>query len=388
MTRNIVPLILAGGSGKRLWPLSRPALPKQFIPDLSRPGESLFGAALRRIAGIRRLGPPVVLCGEAHLPLVKEELARDGIAPCAIIAEPSSRNTAPAVAAAIHHLLKSGGDAIVAMLPADHLIRGESAFMDSIGIASEVAASGHLALLGILPAAPSEAYGYIRAARAIDGFHDTAFSVETFAEKPGGNMAEAYIAQGGWFWNSGMLAASAKLLAGELARHAPELWEAARRAVDNAVRDGDALRLDARAYEAAPDISLDYALLEKTRRAAVVPAQFEWSDLGAWDSLWSALPGLEKGEIVLAEKCGLRAVLHAIPARESLRGTAPDTGGECWLVAERDFLVTLGGAMYALKASACIAVPPGQRWESGNAGGCPLRVVEITVEEFRPRAGP
>lgn len=361
----IVPVILAGGAGSRLWPLSRAHLPKQFIPGLGEAGASLFGAALRRVADDGLFTPPLILCNAAHEALLAGELRCAARAPDAILLEPGMRNTAPALAAAVHLLLRERGEAVLAMLPADHAISGEGGFAQALATAARIAAAGHLVLLGVAPVTPNPAYGYIRPGTRLNGLGE-AFSVSEFIEKPGRDRAAALLAQGDCYWNSGIIVAEASLLAEDLARHAPHVWEAAGRALAAAERNEHGLHLDPRAWQAAPEISADHALLERTGRAAVCPARFGWSDLGSWEGIWSA-PALAGADDRNARNVVLTGVPGLSMMRLSIRPGARTALGDVEWTPSR-YLVTnaparlLGrGRDMAVAANEPLLLPSG-RW--------------------------
>jgi mannose-1-phosphate guanylyltransferase/mannose-6-phosphate isomerase len=292
----IFPVILSGGSGTRLWPLSRAMYPKQFIRFFDGQGASFLGAALKRLPGEAGFGPPILLCNNDHRFLVREELERAGIEPKAIVLEPVARNTAPAIAVAALAALAEDPDAILAVMPSDHVIEDEARFADTVAKAAEVAATGRLVLFGIVPGVPHTGYGYIRKGAAIDG--GGAFAVDAFAEKPDRATAERYLADGGYYWNSGVFVLHAKTFLDELARLEPKILEAVRQAWAGAEEDLGFLRLDRAAFARSPSISIDYAVMEKTAAAAMLPMDVGWNDVGSWSSLWDIAPRDEAGNYV------------------------------------------------------------------------------------------
>jgi mannose-1-phosphate guanylyltransferase/mannose-1-phosphate guanylyltransferase/mannose-6-phosphate isomerase len=281
---KIHPVILSGGAGTRLWPLSRELFPKQLLP-LAGPDSLLQDTALR--AQGEGFAAPVIVCNAEHRFAIAEQLRQAGIAPAALLLEPIGRNTAAAVAAAAAHLAAAGAadEDCLLVLPSDHVVTARDAFLAAVARAAAAAARGHLVTFGISPSGPETGYGYIRQGTALDGLTG-AFAVERFVEKPDIATAKRYLAEGGWSWNSGMFLFPLGALRAELAAHAPEVAAAAGRAVALAVRDLDFVRLDRDAFAAAPSISVDYALMEKTGKAAVVPADLGWSDVGSWSALW------------------------------------------------------------------------------------------------------
>ncbi len=280
----IHPVILSGGSGTRLWPLSRELFPKQLLPLAGE--RSLIQDTALRVGG-RGFAAPLVVCNVEHRFAIAEQLRQSGIEGAALLLEPVARNTAAAVAAAAAYLGASGAgehDCLL-VLPSDHVILDGAAFLDAVGKAATAAQSGHLVTFGITPTGPETGYGYIRQGDALDAAPG-AHAVARFVEKPDLVTAQAYLRDGGWSWNSGMFLFPLGALRTELATHAPGVATAAEQAVARATRDLDFVRLDRDAFAAAPSISVDYAIMEKTSHAAVVPAALGWSDVGSWSALW------------------------------------------------------------------------------------------------------
>ena len=272
----LVPVILCGGSGTRLWPLSREGYPKQFLPLLG--GDSLLQATWRRVAAIG--DRPLVVSGEAHRFMVAEQLRLAGCRPAAIVLEPVARNTAPAIAVAALEAVAGGADPVLLVLPSDHLIADEGGFRAGVARAADAARGGALVTFGIRPTAPETGYGYLHAPGA--GVRPVA----AFVEKPDAATAEAWLAAGDYFWNSGMFVFRASRYLAELGRLQPAMLNACRKAVTEARRDGDFLRLDAVAFAACPADSIDYAVMERTDAAAMVPIDVGWNDVGSWAALW------------------------------------------------------------------------------------------------------
>ena len=279
------PVILSGGSGSRLWPLSRQNQPKQFLSLIGE--RSLFQETLRRAAALPGARPAVTVCSEDHRFMVGEQLQALGLPSGGILLEPVARNTAPAIAVAALHLAASDPDAVMVVLPADHLIEDEAAFRAAIVRAIGLAEAGWLVTFGIEPDAPETGYGYIARGQALG---EAGFTVSRFVEKPDLATAQGYLASGGYSWNSGMFVFAAARYLEELARHAPAMHAAAQAAYAGAQRDLDFLRIEKDAFAASPSDSIDYAVMEKTDRAAVVPVSCGWSDIGSWSSLWAASP--------------------------------------------------------------------------------------------------
>ena len=283
--RTIHPVLLSGGAGVRLWPMSRERFPKQLLNLTS--DHSMIQETALRVADPACFAPPLVICNEEHRFVIAEQLREVAITPAGIILEPVGRNTAAAVAVAALRIAGTDPDALMLVLPADHLIRDVPAFRTVAAAAAAAAAAGFLVTFGITPTSPETGYGYIRRGAALAaGEAGGAFRVAAFVEKPSRDKAQAYIYDGNYFWNSGMfLFPVAKVLA-ELERFVPEVLAACRKAVDGAVTDLDFCRLNAAAFTAAPGTSIDCAVMERTDSAVMVPADIGWTDVGAWSALW------------------------------------------------------------------------------------------------------
>ncbi|HVB83460.1 MAG TPA: mannose-1-phosphate guanylyltransferase/mannose-6-phosphate isomerase [Rhodanobacteraceae bacterium] len=279
---KLIPVLLSGGSGTRLWPLSREAYPKQFLP-LAGP-QTMLQATWARV---RDLGgaAPLVVANEEHRFMVAEQLRETGCTPAALILEPIGRNTAPAIAVAALQALTGGEEALLLVLPSDHVIRDEDGFRSAVRAALPAAEQGALVTFGIVPDAPETGYGYIKAAPG-EGVR----AVERFVEKPDRATAERYLAAGGYYWNSGMFLFRAGRFLEELERLQPAMLAACREALAKARRDVDFLRLDKEAFGACRADSIDYAVMEKTTHAAVLPVNLGWSDVGSWSALWAVAP--------------------------------------------------------------------------------------------------
>ncbi|WP_312913877.1 mannose-1-phosphate guanylyltransferase/mannose-6-phosphate isomerase [Stenotrophomonas sp.] len=273
----ILPVILSGGSGTRLWPLSREAYPKQF---LQLAGEhSMLQSTWLRVADVATQAP-IVVANEAHRFVAAEQLQQVGTTPSAILLEPVGRNTAPAIAAAALEARRNGDDPLLLVLPSDHLIRDVGQFHQAIEAAASIADQGKLVTFGIQPTAPETGYGYIKAVAG-----EGARAIERFVEKPDLDTAQAYVASGEYYWNSGMFLFRASRYLEELQRLQPQILDACHAAWEKARRDSDFIRLDTDAFKASPSDSIDYAVMEKTADAAVVPLDAGWSDVGSWTAL-------------------------------------------------------------------------------------------------------
>lgn len=275
---RITPVILSGGSGTRLWPLSREAHPKQFLPVLAQ--HSLLQATALRLDGLDA-APPVVVANESHRFLVAEQLQAVGRAPGALLLEPVGRNTAPAIAVAAYQALQTDADAVLLVMPSDHAIGDVPAFQSAVRQALPSAVAGALVTFGIVPDAPETGFGYIQAEPG-DGVR----AIRRFVEKPDAASAAAYVASGDYFWNSGMFLFKAARYLEELAGTHPDMVRLAESAWRNARRDADFIRLDADAFAAMASDSIDYAVMENTRAGAVLPIAVGWSDVGSWQALW------------------------------------------------------------------------------------------------------
>lgn len=274
----ICPVILSGGSGSRLWPLSRELYPKQFLPLAG--SSTMLQQTLQRLDGLPNLLAPLVVCNEEHRFLVAEQLRQIGVTPEAILLEPVGRNTAPAIAVAALQAVAGGADPLLLILPADHVIPDTSSLQQAILTAAAGASAGQLVTFGILPTAPETGYGYIRA-RGVGEL----LPVQAFVEKPDQRTAAAYLASGEYYWNSGMFLFRASRYLQELQHFAPDILSACTAALAAGKRDSDFIRLDAAAFAACRSESIDYAIMEKTA-AVVVPLAAGWNDLGSWSSLW------------------------------------------------------------------------------------------------------
>jgi mannose-1-phosphate guanylyltransferase / mannose-6-phosphate isomerase len=277
----LIPLILSGGSGTRLWPVSRKNLPKQFL-ELAGKG-TLFQQTIARTRQLPGVAAPIVVASEDHRFLAADQLLEAGIEDATIVLEPLARNTAPAIALGALQALQRDADAVLLVLPADHLIGDTAAFVDAVKQAMPLAAQGWLVTFGIRPDRPETGFGYIRRAEAIGS---EGYRVEQFVEKPDLTTAESYLADGSYDWNSGMFLFKASRYLEELATHAPAMLAAVREAHAKASTDLDFVRIDRDAFAQVPDDSIDYAVMEKTRHAAVIPVSCAWSDIGSWSALW------------------------------------------------------------------------------------------------------
>ncbi len=328
----ILPVILSGGAGTRLWPLSRELYPKQLLPLASE--LTMLQETSSRLSGLANIDAPVIVCNEAHRFMVAEQMRQLEQAPAAIILEPCGRNTAPAVAMAALHARQDNEDPLLLVLPADHLIADVEKFQQVVAQAAVAAEGGALVTFGIVPTAPETGYGYIRAGQAwqtpeMTNSNDqgqltndhTAYAVAEFVEKPDLATAEKYLANGNYYWNSGMFLFRASRFLEELERFRPDILAACENTFGLLQEDLDFLRLDAEAFAACPSDSIDYAVMEKTDRAVVYPLAAGWNDIGAWSALWDVKPhddagNVLQGDVVVADakNCYLQASRRLVAA--------------------------------------------------------------------------
>jgi len=347
----LVPVILSGGAGTRLWPLSRELYPKQLLRLVAE--RTMLQETVARTEGLPELAPPIVVCNENHRFMVAEQLRELGTAPQAIVLEPQGRNTAPA--AAIAALLVSGGadaDPVLLVLPADHVITDVPAFQAAVAGGRVAAESGSLVTFGVVPDRAETGYGYIRRGAG----PGPAFTVAKFVEKPDTATARGYVESGEYYWNSGMFMFRASAYLAELGRYAPVMLATCRAALAAAGRDLDFLRLPAQEFASCPSDSIDYAVMEKTDRAVVVPLAAGWSDVGSWAALADALPrdgegNVTAGDVLTEDSSG--CYLHStsrLVAAVGLRDHVVVETKDAVLVAPRDRVQDVKELVAELKA--------------------------------------
>jgi len=283
----LYPVILSGGSGSRLWPLSREFFPKQLLALAGK--NSLLQDTAIRLDSLEDTAAPIVVCNEEHRFLVAEQLREIGKTPKSIILEPIGRNTAPALTLAALSINDKDENALMLVMPADHLIQRTTDFHDAVRSGLVLAKEGHLVTFGIVPLTPETGYGYIKSGDN--------FQVEAFVEKPDLETANKYVQSGGYFWNSGMFLMKASIWLEEIEKHQPEIAKQCRGAVAEGAADSDFFRVKKEIFESCPSDSIDYAVMEKTDRAAVIPLDAGWSDIGAWSSLWEVTAQDARGNV-------------------------------------------------------------------------------------------
>ena len=298
----MIPVILSGGSGTRLWPLSRKQKPKQFLALFSE--NTMFQDTIARLDGLAELESPIVISNNEHRFMVAEQLQELGVENTDIILEPVGRNTAPALAVAAIQAMKEGKDPVLLVLAADHIFEDIPAFHEAIGIAKQQAEAGKIATFGIVPLAPNTGYGYIKA-----GQSGQVSEVEAFVEKPNLETAQTYVDAGNYYWNSGMFMFKASTLLAELQQYAPDIFKSCSQAMDEAYLDLDFIRLEKEAFESCPSDSIDYAVMEHTDKAVVVPLSAGWNDVGSWSSIWECSEkadgdNVTKGDVLLDDVSG------------------------------------------------------------------------------------
>jgi len=321
---QLVPVILCGGTGTRLWPLSRASYPKQYWPLAGSGEDTLLQQTQQRLTGLPELAAPLLICNEDHRFIVAEQLRQIGVEPAAILLEPIGRNTAPAVAVAALQATSQGEDPLLLVLAADHVIRDAAAFRATVTAGTAAAEAGQLVTFGIVPTAPETGYGYIEAAEPLRaGVLPQPVPIARFVEKPDRATAEQFLATGRFTWNSGMFLFKASAILAELERLAPEVVSACRSALEQDSADLDFLRLEREAFAGCPNVALDVAVMEQTDRGAVLPLEAGWSDVGSWSALWETTDQDPDGNVLRGR------VIH-------------DDARNCYLRSEHRLVVGLG----------------------------------------------
>jgi mannose-1-phosphate guanylyltransferase len=348
---SLLPVIMAGGSGTRLWPLSREQYPKQFLALAD--AHSMLQSTALRLEGLPVMRP-LIICNEDHRFLVAEQLRQLDMLGRNILLEPVGRNTAPAVALAALHATAQGDDPILLVLAADHLIQNPCAFRDAVCAATPHAEAGKLVTFGIVPVTPETGYGYIHQGAAAG---EGAFGVQAFVEKPNRELAERYLASGDYLWNSGMFMFRASRFLAELEQHRPDILACCRKAAAAPQTDLDFVRIDAEAFKACPEDSIDYAVMEKTDAAVVTPLDAGWSDVGAFGALWDVLPkdangNVHRGDVLSHDsRNNLVFAENALVATVGLRDAVVVQTKDAVLVAARDRVQEVKRVVEQLKAA-------------------------------------
>ena len=283
---NITPIILLGGTGTRLWPLSTSGFPKQYLPLLKDNSESLFQNTLKRIRNIENIVSPIIICNEEHRFIASEQLRQIGITPKATLLEPFGRNTAPAVTIAALKALEHNKDSLMLVLPADHNIKNTSQFEKVIKKGAEYAKKGRITIFGVTPTSPETGYGYIQTSEKIDPKHLTGLEILKFIEKPSKKNANEFLNSKNFSWNSGMFIFKSSVFLKEVEKLNPKLLYYCKKSISKNEKDLDFERIDPDFFQKCPNISIDVAIMEKTRLGTVIPLNAGWSDIGSWNSLW------------------------------------------------------------------------------------------------------
>jgi len=346
----MIPVILSGGSGTRLWPLSRSSYPKQFLPLVSE--NTMVQETLLRLKGMPLLQAPIAVCNHEHRFMMAEQLLELGTTPQSIILEPVGKNTAPAVAVAA--LAAKDPDAILLVLPADHVIRDVAAFQASVHKAEKLAADDYLVTFGIVPTAAETGYGYIK--RAEENLGD-AYKVAEFVEKPNAEVAKTYVDSGEYYWNSGMFAFKASRYLDALEKFAPLMLQHCKSAFAQAKIDSDFTRLDREIFDLCPEDSIDYAVMEKTDKSVVIPLDADWNDVGSWTALWEVADKDESGNAISGDVLAIdtqNSFIHSenkLVATLGLQDVIVVETDDAVMVAAKDKVQEVKAIVNALKVS-------------------------------------
>ncbi len=300
MTRDhLLPLILCGGTGSRLWPLSRESYPKQYLNLIDDSSKTLLQQTLERLSGITNQDDPILICNEEHRFIVAEQLRSINVKPKKIILEPFARNTAPAIAIAALKAVEDGSDPILFVLASDHLIKDNQQFIKSISAAKQCAEKGNLVTFGIIPTSPEVGYGYIESIEPLDIDSLDTSPISKFIEKPGIETAKKLVSDPRFTWNSGMFLFKASVFLKELEKYSPQVIKSCKKALKEDLLDMDFQRLDQEAFKDCPNISIDFAVMEKTKLGVVLPLNVGWSDIGSWKSIWEVSKKDKHGNVLI-----------------------------------------------------------------------------------------
>ena len=298
---HLLPLILCGGTGSRLWPLSRESYPKQYLSLIDDSSKTLLQQTLERLRGIQNKEDPIFICNEEHRFIVAEQLRSINVKPNKIILEPFARNTAPAIALGALKAVENGSDPILFVLASDHLIKDNKQFIKSITAAIDFAEKGNLVTFGIVPTSPEVGYGYIESIEPLEIDIDSfiARPISKFIEKPSFEKAKQLVSDPRYTWNSGMFLFKASVFLKELEQHSPEVIKSCKKALEKNCIDMDFQRIDKKAFKDCPNISIDYAVMEQTKLGVVLPLNVGWSDVGSWESIWEASKKDDNGNVLI-----------------------------------------------------------------------------------------
>lgn len=358
---TIYPVILAGGSGSRLWPLSREYYPKQFLPLIG--STSMLQETVKRLDSIENVASPIAVCNELHRFMLMDQMKATGIESASVVVEPAGRNTAPALTLAAlraQHLVKNGDeDPILLVMPSDHLITDTQGFQQAVRLGTALASQGYLVTFGVVPDGPETGYGYIKKGGSIESTNESAFRLEAFVEKPGLDVAKQYVESGQYFWNSGIFMMRTGVWLSELDRHRPDIADVVREAYSKGQEYFEYFRPDADTFQACPSDSIDYAVMEKAVASsgsnaphlnnasgaigcAVVPIDVGWSDIGAWSALWEHHEQDEAGNVIQGDvytdstKNSLLIGQHRLVATVGLEDVVVIETADAVLVARKD----------------------------------------------------
>ena len=302
---KLLPIILCGGTGTRLWPLSRRSFPKQYLSINNQKNSSFLQVTTQRIQNLENAENPIIICNEEHRFITAEQLRQINIEPGSIILEPSSQNTAPAITAAALKAISKGNDPILLILPSDHQIRNDKIFLDSIEEAKQATLEGRIVTFGIKPSNPATGFGYIKSKNSFNTNSSGPYKIESFIEKPKIELAEKFYQDKRYCWNSGIFMAKASILIKELEIFSPEIVLHCKESLRKKINDLDFERLDKNSFQKCPNISIDKAIMEKTSRGVIFPLNVEWSDIGSWKSLWENSSKDTTGNVLIGDSIGV-----------------------------------------------------------------------------------
>ena len=298
---KLLPIILCGGTGTRLWPLSRKSFPKQYLSMTEQKDSSFLQNTIQRIKDFKNYENPIIVCNEAHRFITAEQLRQINATPSAILLEPSSQNTAPAIAASALRSIAGGDDPILLILPSDHQITNKKHFLNSIEEAQSATLKGKIVTFGIKPNNPSTGFGYIKAKEPFKKNINKSLQIEQFIEKPNKKLADKIYQDKKYSWNSGIFMAKASILIKEIEKYSPEIILHCKESLKNKVSDLDFERLEPESFKKCPNISIDKSIMEKTSLGVVFPLDVDWSDIGSWKSFWEHSPKDNKGNVLIGD---------------------------------------------------------------------------------------